>query len=154
MAYQIPVENSQIPPKKIELSPGQIALRDAPRRSDGKLCKFPIETAKEIKEFREVHMTDEDIGTFFGITEKQIVWAMKPEYYGAAILGTSVRPEAVAKPKKAPEELKSVGVSMRTYEWVTAVSTLFDQRKGYVLEVLAEKARGDKEFLAKLVKSL
>jgi hypothetical protein len=122
------------------------------------LCKFPIETAKEVKDFREAPllMPDADIATFFGITEKQISWAMKPEYWGAAILGTPDRPEpeAEAKPKKAPKELRSVGVSMRTYEWVTAVSTLFSQRRGYVLEVLVKKARSDKEFLAKLVKSL
>jgi len=158
MAYQIPVQDSQIPPKKLELSPGQIALRDAPRRKDGKLCKFPIELAKEVKEAREapLFMSDADIADHYGITEKQITWAMKPEYWGAAILGTPDRPEpeAEAKPKKAPEELKSVGVSMRTYEWATAVSTLFDQRRGYVLDLLVKKARSDKEFLAKLIKSL
>ena len=154
MPYNIPVENSQIPLKQLAHSEGQEALDQAPRRSDGKLCKFPVETAKEIKEFIDVGMPIPEIAKHFGITEKQIAWVIKPEYHGAAILGTPDRPDPEAKPKKKPEELKSVGISLKSYKWVSGLSTTFNVRRGEILDTLVNKARGDKKFLESLLKGM
>ena len=140
------------------LSKGQIALQQARRRGFN-VKELPEALKKEITEFHDIGLSVKDIAEHFNIMEFAVSYCLgiKPNnglQIEKAKGKIAAAAAADAKKEKVDRYYKTIGVSEKSYDYITALATILGTTRLAIVDSITTYLQKDnnKQFLMKSIK--
>lgn len=135
----------------LSLTAGQIAFRDAPRKSNGVIKSVPLITLQEVRQLKEAGVPIATICEKYGVGEAVVYKWTQPSF-----LEDRGKPKAKAKrkPARAPRKKstmvphKSVWMNKEDSEYVKALATLSGHTVQDALAFIIDYYRANRKHIA------